>query len=80
MRTENIPLIVCGVLAFVLVLNAGLVIGILRGRNRERLNVIRKAIKAVRNPWRAEDEKYDQLRTRVADLEGKILKERGDGN
>jgi hypothetical protein len=80
MRTEYVPLIVCGVIAFVLLLNAGLVLGILRGGNRERLKVIRKAINAVQNPWRAEDEQYDQLRTRVKELEDKDLEERPDGH
>jgi hypothetical protein len=68
METDNVPLVICGVLTFVVLLNAGLLIGILRGRNRERFNVIGKAISAAQNPWREQDEQYDELRRRVTDL------------
>ena len=68
METDNVPLVICGVLTFVVLLNAGLLLSILRGRNRERFNVIGKAINAAQNPWRELDEQFDELRRRVTDL------------
>lgn len=69
METENVGLIVCGVLIFVALLNAGLILGVLRGQNRNRIEVIGKAIRAVQNPWRERDEQIKELRQRVSDLE-----------
>ena len=68
MNTDNVLLIVCGVLIFVVLLNVGLLIGVLRGQNRERLKVIGKAINAAQNPWRESTEEYEELRKRVSDL------------
>lgn len=69
METENVGLIVCGVLIFVALLNAGLILGVLRGQNRNRFEVIEKAIRASQNPWRERDEQIQELRQRVSDLE-----------
>lgn len=68
METDKVPLVICGVLTFVVLLNAGLFLGILRGRNGERFNVIGKAINAAQNPWREQDGQYDELRRRVIEL------------
>lgn len=68
MKTDNVLLIVCGVLLFVGVLNLGLLVGVLSGRNREQFKIFGKAIEAVRNPWRKSEEEYTELRKRVADL------------
>lgn len=80
MKTDNVFLIVCGVLTFVVLLNAGLVFGLLRGQNRERFEVIGKAIGAAQNPWGAVDEQYNQLRARVAELEDAAIEEEPDGS
>lgn len=69
METENVGLIVCAVLIFVALLNAGLILGVLRGQNRNRFEVIEKAIRAAQNPWRERDEQIEELRQRVSDLE-----------
>jgi hypothetical protein len=69
METENVGLIVCGVLIFVALLNTGLIFGVLRGKNRNRFEVIGKAIRAAQNPWRDRDEQIEELRQRVSDLE-----------
>lgn len=68
MNTDNVLLIVCGVLIFVVLLNLGLLIGVLRGQSQERFKVIGKAIQAAQNPWRKSNEEYEELRTRVSDL------------
>lgn len=69
METDNVLLVLCGVLTFVVLLNAGLLLGILRGRTREQITFLGKALNAVRNPWRKQDEQFDELRRRVTDLE-----------
>lgn len=69
METENVGLIVCGVLIFVALLNAGLILGVLRGQNKNRFEVIGKAIRAAQNPWQERDEQIEELRQRVSDLE-----------
>lgn len=68
MNTDNVLLIVCGVLIFVVSLNVGLLIGVLRGQSRDRFKVIGKAINAAQNPWRESNEEYKELRKRVSDL------------
>ena len=42
----------------------------LGGQNRNRFEVIGKAIRAAQNPWRERDEQIEELRQRVSDLEG----------
>ena len=78
MDTDNVLLIVCGVLTFVVLLNAGLVFSLLRGRNRDRFRVLGKTIEVVRNPWRKQDEQFDELRRRIVELEEQELEDHAD--
>ena len=80
MDTDNVLLIVCGVLTFVVLLNAGLVFSLLRGRNRDRFRVIGKAIEVVQNPWREQDEQFGELRRRIVELEEKEVEDHADGS
>lgn len=68
METDKVLLVVCGVLTFVVLINAGLLLGILRGRTREQFTILGKTLNAAKNPWREQDEQYDELRRRVTDL------------
>ena len=68
METDNVLPIVCGVLLLVGLLNIGLLVGVLRGRSRDRFEVIGRAIESARNPWRRSDEEYAELRKRIAEL------------
>jgi hypothetical protein len=56
--------IFCGVLAFVLLFNAGILLTFLRGRG----NTLIRGIRELRNPWQAEDNALLELRRRVASL------------
>ncbi len=78
MDTDNVLLIVCGVLTFVVLLNAGLVFSLLRGRNRDRFRVLGKTIEVVQNPWRKQDEQFDELRRRIVELEEQELEDHAD--
>ncbi len=80
MDTDNVLLIVCGVLTFVVLLNAGLAFSLLRGRNKDRFRVIGKAIEVVQNPWREQDEQFGELRRRIVELEEKELEDHADGS
>lgn len=80
MDTDNVLLIVCGALTFVVLLNAGLVFSFLRGRNRDRFRVIGKAIEVVQNPWQEQDEQFGELRRRIVELEEKELEDHADGS
>ncbi len=80
MDTDNVPLIVCGALTFVVLLNAGLVFSVLRGRNKDRFRVIGKAIEVVQNPWQEQDEQFGELRRRIVELEEKELEDHADGS
>lgn len=80
MDTDNVLLIVCGVLTFVVLLNAGLVFSLLRGRNKDRFRVIGKVIEVVQNPWQEQDEQFGELRRRIVELEEKELEDHADGS
>jgi hypothetical protein len=80
MNTDNVLLIVCGVLIFVVLLNLGLLIGVLRGQSQERFKVIGKAIQAAQNPWRKSNEGYEELRKRVSNLGENSVEEEVNGS
>jgi hypothetical protein len=61
-------LIVFGVLAFVLLLNLGLILTALRHRGTNPNPMIRKSLADMLNPWKEEDQALDDLHKKVESL------------
>jgi hypothetical protein len=60
--------IVFGVLAFVLLLNAGLVLTALRYRKSSPRPIFGESIRDLLNPWKDEDQALDELHEEVDKL------------
>lgn len=69
MNTDNVFLIICGTLVIVLLINAGILVALLRSESSGQLKVIGKAIEAVRDPWGKGNEDFKELRQRISRLE-----------
>ena len=66
---ENGWLIVGGILALVVIVNVGLALSALRGRDRGQATAFDRSLRYIRNPWADEDKSLSELRQRVSDLE-----------
>ncbi len=66
---ENGWLIVGGILALVVIVNIGLALSALRGRERGKATVFDRSLRYIRNPWAEENKALSELRQRVSDLE-----------
>lgn len=62
--------IVCGVLAFVILLNVGLILSFLRSQANRPQGLFRKSLGDMINPWREEDEALARLAEGVEALKG----------
>jgi hypothetical protein len=69
METDNVILVICGTLLIVLLINAGILVALLRSDSTGQLKVLGKAIQAVQNPWGKGDEDLKELRQRISRLE-----------
>lgn len=69
-------LIVCGVLAFVILLNAGLIASAIRHQRSNPKPIFGKGFTELLNPWRDEDQALEDLHEEVQALKGK----RDDGS
>ena len=69
METDNVFLVICGTLLIVLLINAGILVALLRSDSSGQLKVLGKAIKAVQNPWGKGNEELKELRQRISQLE-----------
>jgi len=72
--------IVCGVLAFVLMLNLGLILSFLRSQAASPKGLFRKSLGEMLNPWREEDEALDRLARDVEALQDTQGQEESDEN
>jgi hypothetical protein len=61
-------LIICMAIGIVMIVNAVLIIGLIRGRTSRSIEMAREAFKAARNPWAREDEALEELSRRVKEL------------
>lgn len=61
--------VICLALGLVLVINAVLVLGLLRGGSQREIDLLRRAIGGVRSPWEKDDQAMNELRSRVSDLD-----------
>ena len=67
----NGPLIVIAILAFVILINIGLVFGFLRRTKSKPKMVFRESIGEMLNPWKKEDAALEELHQRVGDLKNR---------
>ena len=69
MQTDNVLLVICGTLLIVLLINAGILVALLRSDSSGQLKVLGKAIQAVQDPWGKGDEDIKELRQRISQLD-----------
>jgi hypothetical protein len=69
METDNVFLVICGTLLMVLIINAGILVALLRSGSSGQLNVLGKAIQAVQDPWGKGDKDLKELRQRISQLD-----------
>jgi hypothetical protein len=75
MKTENVLLVICGTLVIVVLINAGILVAMLRSNYQGQFKALGKLFQSARNPWHKEDEDYRELRQRVADLDHRDAEE-----
>lgn len=61
-------LVVCLALALVAAINAALVATLARGSPHAQIELLQRAVRSIRDPWKKENEAVDELRRRVAGL------------
>lgn len=59
--------VICLTLLIVVAVNGGLILALRRGGSE--VDLLRRAAKAVRNPWAEQDQTMSELRERVSQLE-----------
>ena len=69
-------LIICGVLAFVILLNAGLIASAIRYQRSNPKPIFGKGLTELLNPWKDEEKALEDLHEEVQSLKGK----RDDGS
>lgn len=79
MKTDNILLVLCGTLALVVLINAGILVALLRSDTSGQLKVLGKALEAVKDPWKR-DEDLKELRQRVSKFENQSAEETENDN
>jgi hypothetical protein len=80
MKTDNIFLVLCGTLALVVLINAGILVALLRSDTSGQLKVLGKAFEAVKNPLSKGDEDLKELRQRVSKFEDQSTEETENDN
>lgn len=60
--------VVCLALGLVAVINAGLVLALTRGGARAQIQLLQRAARSARDPWKGEREAISELRERVSKL------------
>ncbi|OGO14766.1 MAG: hypothetical protein A2Z14_02820 [Chloroflexi bacterium RBG_16_48_8] len=69
MQTDNVFLIICGTLILVLLINAGILVALLRSESSGQLKVLGKAFESFRDPWGRGNKDLKELRERISKLE-----------
>ncbi len=75
MQTDNVLLIVCGTLLLVLLINAGIMVALLRSNPSNQLKVLSKTFETFQNPWKKGNQDLKELRDRISKLENPQSKE-----
>ena len=75
METNNVFLVVCATLALVLLINAGILIALLRQNPSGQIKIIGKTIEAIRDPLGKGNQDMEELRKRVMRLENETAEE-----
>ena len=68
--TDHGWLIICGVLIFVVLINLGLSLAVLRSRGRRR-PLLNGSLSDLLNPWKKEDDALDMLHREISHLADK---------
>jgi hypothetical protein len=68
MDTSNVALVVCLTLLIVVGINAALYVALRRGKETGQIELLRRAARRARQPWKYEDDALQELSRRVADL------------
>lgn len=64
-------LIVLLIVGLVILVNIGLLYGMLSGSTRQQFEMLRRAAQRARNPWSEEDDDLKELRGRIARLQSR---------
>jgi hypothetical protein len=75
MKTTNVLLVICGTITIVVLINAGILVALLRSNYQGQFKVFGKILQSARNPWQGENDDYRELRKRVAELDRPDAKE-----
>lgn len=75
METDNVFLVVCGTLALVLLINAGILVALLRNNSSHQIKTIGKAIETIRDPLGKGNQDLEELRKRITKLEDQTSEE-----
>jgi len=78
MQTDNVLLIVCGTLILVLLINAGILVSLLRSNPSSQLKVLGKTFETFQNPWKKGNQDLKELRDRISKLENLSAEETQD--
>ncbi len=75
METNNVFLVICATLAIVLLINAGILVALLRQNPSEQIKVIGKTIEAIKDPLGKGNQDLEELRKRIMKLEDETAEE-----
>lgn len=70
MDAERAPLVIGAVIVLVIIVNLGLVVGLLRSKPADGIRKWLGAARRMRDPWAEEDEALRELRQRVQAITG----------
>jgi hypothetical protein len=70
--------IICGVLAFVLLLNLGIALSAMQYRKSKQMPIIGKSISEILTPWKDEDQALEDLHRQIEVLTEKDILENGE--
>jgi len=68
MNTDNVTLVVCLTLFIVVGINAALYVALRRGKEASLVELTRRAVHRLRDPWKDEDEALQELSRLVSEF------------
>jgi hypothetical protein len=72
MNTDNITLVICITLFMVVGINAALYVAFRRGKEASLIELTRRAVQSMRDPWKDEDKALQELSKLVAKFKEEI--------
>ncbi|OGO66229.1 MAG: hypothetical protein A2Z45_09625 [Chloroflexi bacterium RBG_19FT_COMBO_55_16] len=78
MNTDNVTLVVCLTLFIVVGINAALYVALRRGKEASLVELTRRAVHRLRDPWKDEDEALQELSKLVSKFKQEIQEKPGE--